>query len=86
MQYLYARGCREIGLIDGAQHLAPYKDRYVGYCNALKELALESNLSGCEAHPVNSFEYGYECTNQNLQETGEKRKGQNVFRKTHSVL
>lgn len=68
VQYLYARGCREIGLIDGAQNLAPYKDRYVGYCNALKELELESTLSGCETHPVNSFEYGYECTNQMLDD------------------
>ena len=66
VKYLYAKGCREIGLIDGAQHLAPYKDRYEGYCKALEELGLESNFSGCEDHPVNSFEYGYECTDQML--------------------
>ena len=64
VRYLHKKGCREIGLIDGAQHLAPYKDRYEGYCRAMGELGLESNFSGCDEHAVNSFEYGYACTNQ----------------------
>lgn len=63
--YLYEKGCREIGLIAGAQHLEPYKGRYTGYRKAIKKLGLEENLSECNL-PVNSFEYGYECANQLL--------------------
>lgn len=63
VKYLYEKGCREIGLIAGAQHLEPYKGRYIGYRKAIKQLGLEENLSECN-FPVNSFEYGYECANQ----------------------
>ena len=62
VKYLYGRGCRQIGMIDGAQHLAPYKLRFDGYKRAMTELGLELiHSSGDRA--VNSFEYGYECTN-----------------------
>ena len=63
VKYLYYKGCREIGLIAGAQHLEPYKGRYMGYRKAIRQLELEENLSECD-FPVNSFEYGYECANQ----------------------
>lgn len=63
VKYLYDKGCREIGLIAGAQHLEPYKGRYNGYRKAIRQLELEENLSECD-YPVNSFEYGYECANQ----------------------
>lgn len=63
VHFLYKKGCREIGLIDGANHLMPYKGRYDGYMKAIGELDLNANLSECD-HPVNSFEYGYECTKQ----------------------
>lgn len=60
VKYLYGKGCREIGLIAGAQHLAPFKERYVGYRKAVRQFGLEENLSECSL-PVNSFEYGFEC-------------------------
>ena len=41
VKYLYERGCRHIGMIDGAQHLAPYKLRLDGYRRAVSELGLE---------------------------------------------
>lgn len=63
VKYLYGKGCKEIGLIAGAQHLEPYRGRYNGYHKAIRQLGLEENLSECN-YPVNSFEYGYECANQ----------------------
>lgn len=68
VRYLYARGCRQMGLIDGSQHLAPYRDRYLGYCHAIEELGLQGIFSGCDNYPVNSFEYGYECASQLIEE------------------
>ncbi|MGN0484864.1 MAG: LacI family DNA-binding transcriptional regulator [Lachnospiraceae bacterium] len=65
--YLYEKGCRNIGLIAGAQHLEPYRGRYKGYHKAVKQLGLKEYLGACD-QPVNSFEYGYECTNQLLDE------------------
>lgn len=67
VRYLYGKGCRHIGLISGSLHLAPYKERQDGYCRAVGELGLEENFSECD-QPVNSFEYGYECTEQLLEE------------------
>ncbi|MDO4478098.1 MAG: LacI family DNA-binding transcriptional regulator [Lachnospiraceae bacterium] len=67
VKYLYKKGCREIGLISGSQHLAPYKGRYEGYRKAVRQLELSENISECDL-PVNSFEYGYECTNQLLDD------------------
>lgn len=68
LNFLYARGCREIGLISGSLHLIPYKGRYDGYRKAVKELGLEEHFSQ-SSYPVNSFEYGYECTSQLVHET-----------------
>lgn len=67
VKFLHAKGCRHIGLISGSLHLAPYKGRYDGYCRAIQELGLEENFSEC-GHPVNSFEYGYTCANQLLND------------------
>lgn len=70
MKYLYAKGCRKIGLIAGSLHLAPYKGRYDGYCKAVDEYGLEKILSE-SSQPVNSFEYGYDCTGQLLAENSD---------------
>ena len=67
VRFLYDRGCRNIGLISGSLHLAPYRKRQDGYCRAVRELGLEENLSECE-YPVNSFEYGYACAKQLLND------------------
>lgn len=68
VQYLYRKGCRQIGIIDGAQHLAPYKLRWDGYKRAVQDLEL-SELTSESSRTVNTFEYGYECTQQLLDET-----------------
>lgn len=67
VQYLYKKGCRAIGLIDGAQHLAPYKGRYEGYRKAVEELGLEE-ITGSSERIVNSFGYGYDSAQQLLDE------------------
>ena len=63
----YKKGCRSIGLIAGAQHLAPYKGRYEGYRKAVAELGLEE-ITGSSDRIVNSFGYGYESARQLLDE------------------
>ena len=68
VHFLYEKGCREIGLINGSLHLAPYKGRHNGYRKAVADLGLSENISTCD-FPVNSFDYGYACMNQLLDET-----------------
>ena len=67
VRMLYHRGCRHIGLINGYLHLAPYRDRYEGYRQAVQELGLEE-LTSHSDREVNSFHYGYECANILLDE------------------
>lgn len=70
VQFLYEKGCRKIGLINGSLNLAPFKGRHDGYRKAIKALNLEEHFSQSN-YPVNSFEYGYECTNQLIDKTPE---------------
>lgn len=65
-KYLYEKGCREIGLINGDVHIAPYRDRYKGYAKALKKMNLEENYNE-STESSNSFEYGYGCTQMLLE-------------------
>lgn len=69
-KYLASKGCREIGLINGSMKIAPYQGRYAGYKRAMAELGLPE-ISSSSPEPCNSFEYGYECTNQLLDENPE---------------
>lgn len=70
VKYLYAKGCREIGLINGSMSLAPYRDRYHGYCRAMEELGLTKT---CADSPGtgNSYDYGYRCTEELLMQNPE---------------
>ncbi len=63
VRYLSTLGCRHIGIIDGAQHLAPYRLRREGYERGVEKLGL-TPLYSDSARQVNSFEYGYECAAQ----------------------
>lgn len=67
VKFLYGKGCREIGLIAGSQHLAPYRGRYDGYRRGVEELGLEEIISHSD-RVVNSFGYGYDCACQLLDE------------------
>lgn len=70
VEYLYKKGCRNIGLIAGAQHLYPFKGRYDGYRKAIRQYGLSEYVSECPSD-VNSFEYGLECANQLLDNVPE---------------
>lgn len=67
VRFLYDKGCRQIGLVDGSLQLAPYKQRYDGYCRAMGYFGLEGIFSQSD-EPANSFEYGYSCAVQLLEE------------------
>lgn len=67
VKYLASRGCRRIGLINGDSGLAPYRERYQGYSRALKEFGLEEITVSVDK-PVNTFEYGYFCTESLLDQ------------------
>lgn len=67
VEFLYKKDCRSIGLIAGAQHLAPYKGRYEGYRKAVEALGLEE-ITGSSDRMVTSFGYGYESAKQLLEE------------------
>lgn len=70
VKFLYGKGCRHIGLVAGSLHLSPYRGRYDGYCKAIERFGLESIFSESDC-PVNSFEYGYTCTAQLLEENSQ---------------
>lgn len=61
VKYLFQKGCREIGFINGPVSLAPYMDRYKGYSKAIKKYQLEEICSESDDQ-ANSFEYGFHCT------------------------
>lgn len=67
VHFLYGKGCRKIGLINGSLHLAPYKGRHDGYRRAIMDLGLHENISVSDL-PANSFEFGYTCMNQLLDD------------------
>ena len=65
--FLADKGCKEIGLINGSMDIAPYLARYKGYKKAIAKLELPEITTTCQ-HPWNSFEYGYQCAGQLLDE------------------
>lgn len=67
VKYLFSKGCREIGLINGSTNLAPYRERYGGYHRAMEELGLNETCA-ISLEPRNSFEYGYQCTEELLSQ------------------
>lgn len=67
VQYLYSKGCRAIGLVNGSTSLAPYLERYKGYQRGMAELGLTETCA-VSAEPPNSFAYGYQCTEDLLDQ------------------
>lgn len=65
--YLADKGCKEIGLINGSMNIAPYLGRYKGYQKAITKRELPEITTTCQ-EPWNSFEYGYLCAGQLLDE------------------
>lgn len=65
-RYLYEKGCRSIGLVNGDLARMPYAARYRGYSRAIRELGLEDISVSEKNRKTSSFEYGYDCTDQML--------------------
>lgn len=65
--FLADKGCREIGLINGSLNIAPYSGRYKGYKKAIAKRNLPE-ITTTAQEPWNSFEYGYRCAGQLLDE------------------
>ena len=59
VHYLVQKGCRHIGFINGLMEVIPYRERYRGYKNALKECGLEEYLVESVVPRVNYFNDGY---------------------------
>lgn len=69
VKYLYKKGCRNIGLINGSMDIVPYRDRYEGYKAAVVELGLpEITAAAFGRQNVNSLIYGYEATLELLEQ------------------
>lgn len=65
VEYLYRKGCRRMGLIMTSSNQSPFQARYEGYSKAIRNHGLEELLVSSDK-PVNTFEFGYECTCQLL--------------------
>ena len=63
VKYLVSKGCKHIGLINGNMELVPYKERYQGYQNAIKECGLQENVSKSRVPQYNNFTDGLKGTN-----------------------
>ena len=74
VHYLYNKGCRKIGLINGPSHgqfaLRPYKTRYDGYKRAVSELGLPEICEFTDG-VINGYESGGKCIAKMIDENPE---------------
>ncbi len=67
VKYLYDKGCRNIGLINGPVIRYPYRARLKGYKKAVKELNIKEICVSSD-NISKGFDYGLECTKKLLAE------------------
>lgn len=71
VHYLYSKGCRKIGLVNGPSHgrfaLKPYRTRYDGYKRAVLELGL-SEICEYTDGIINGYESGGQCIEKMIDE------------------
>lgn len=71
VHYLYRKGCRNIGLINGPSNsrpiLKPYRTRYDGYKRAVSELGLKE-ICECTSGIINGYESGTQCIEKMIDE------------------
>lgn len=74
VHYLYNKGCRKIGLVNGPSHgrfaLRPYRTRYEGYKRAVNELGLDEICEFTDGF-INGYESGSHCIEKMLDENPE---------------
>ncbi|MFW6677330.1 LacI family DNA-binding transcriptional regulator [Lacrimispora sp. AGF001] len=59
VKYLYGKGCRHIGFINGSMEIIPYKERYKGYRKAIRELSSTEYVADSPFPPKDYFKNGY---------------------------
>ena len=74
VKYLYRKGCRNIGFINGNKEIIPYRERYKGYHKAMKEQGMEEYLTKSATPRGDYFQDGYKGVSQ-LLEQNEKIDG-----------
>lgn len=67
VKFLYQKGCRNIGFVNGALEIIPYQERYKGYRKAIKECACVEYLAESTLPQGNYFKDGYHGVLQLLQ-------------------
>ena len=71
VNYLYGKGCRHIGLVNGPAlgrvSLRPYKTRYEGYMRAVSELGLKAICEFTDGI-VNGYDSGHQCIEKMIDE------------------
>ena len=74
VHYLYNKGCRKIGLVNGPSHgrfaLRPYKTRYEGYKRAITELELPEICEFTNG-VINGYESGRQCIEKMIDDNPE---------------
>lgn len=68
VKYLYQKGCRYIGFINGSLEIIPYKERYKGYKKAMRECGCQEYLAKSSLPKGNYFKDGYEGVSQLLEQ------------------
>ena len=68
--YLYKKGCRQIGLINGSEKIPPYADRYRGYKLAIQEYELPEITAERDSR-LRGMKYGYDCAVKLIDENME---------------
>lgn len=71
VKYLYGKGCRHIGFINGSMEIIPYKERYKGYRKAIREFSAEEYVA-CSAYSQRDyFKSGYNGILELIEKGGE---------------
>ena len=74
VNYLYGKGCRHIGLVNGPSQgrfaLRPYRTRYEGYMRAITELKLRPIFAFTDGK-INGYDSGRKCIEQIIDSTPE---------------
>ena len=74
VHYLYGKGCRNIGLVNGPSSgrfaLRPYKTRYEGYKRAISELGLKEICESTNGI-INGYDSGRQCIEKMIDENPE---------------
>lgn len=60
VKFLFHKGCKNIGFINGAFEIIPYKERYKGYKKAIKECGCQEFLAESKLPQGNYFKDGYD--------------------------